>query len=200
MEKTNSAINEALSIAQAEIKSAKFNKVNPHFKNKYADLTAMRDAYQEALSKNGLSIVQVMEDKPDGMLLITRILHKSGEFIESRFPIKIEPNATMQQIGSKITYARRYSISSILSFSAEEEDDGEEDRKQKEVEENEPLLPYQSQELESIIGEDMELKSRLLAYYGKKTKRTAESISDFSQNDFKWIKELIETQKKSVKK
>lgn len=201
MENKNSEINEALAIAQADIKSAKFNKVNPHFKNKYADLSAMREAYQAALSKNGLSIVQVMEEKPDGMLLITKILHKSGESIESRFPIKIASNATMQQIGSMITYARRYSISSILAFSAEEEDDAEEDRKQKEIEavQEESLSAYQSEELETMIGEDLELKNRLLSYYRTKSKGKIEKISDLPKNSFDWIKDTIGKQKKGGK-
>jgi hypothetical protein len=83
----------------------------------------LRDAYQEHLSKFGLCLTQVFEMIPTGMLLVTRLAHESGEFIDSKFPILFGPNETMQQIGSKITYARRFSAGSITGIAAEEDDD-----------------------------------------------------------------------------
>lgn len=216
MDTTNptSAINKALAQAQGEIKSAKFNRTNPHFKNKYADLTAMRDAYQESFSRFGLSLVQLIEDKPDGMVLITRILHESGESIESRFPIKVGPNDTMQVIGSKITYARRYSISAIIAFGSEEEDDGEEERKAKAKfvakpsvvaadNDEEPIEAYEASDegltydqigvLNKVLANDDQRRSNLLNHYSQmyKDKKQIGSLSDIPQSEFSKIVKIL---------
>jgi hypothetical protein len=121
--KENAKLYKALSKAQGEIENAKFNKTNPHFKSKYTDLGGLRDAYQKCLSKNGLCLTQFFEDRQNGMNLVTRLAHESGEYIDSRFAIIVGTNETMQQIGSKITYARRFSIGSITGIGTEEDDD-----------------------------------------------------------------------------
>lgn len=121
--KENAKLYKALSKAQGEIENAKFNKVNPHFKSKYTDLGGLRDAYQKCLSKYGLCLTQFFEDRQGGMVLVTRLAHDSGEYLDSKFTILVGANETMQQIGSKITYARRFSIGSITGIGTEEDDD-----------------------------------------------------------------------------
>ena len=44
MENAGNALAAALAKAQGEMKNAGLNKVNPHFKSKYADLPTIRDA------------------------------------------------------------------------------------------------------------------------------------------------------------
>lgn len=123
--RTSDQINElaaALSLAQAEMKNAKLNKQNPHFKSRYSDLAEIRDAVTPALTKNGLSIVQGTDTVDDGKLIVvTRLLHKSGQWIESRFPISHDKP---QAMGSAITYGRRYTLSAICNIAADEDDDG----------------------------------------------------------------------------
>lgn len=124
--RTSDQINElatALALAQAEMKNAKLNKQNPHFKSRYADLAEIRDAVTPALTKNGLAIVQGIDTSDDGKLLVsTRLLHKSGQWIESRFPISYDKP---QAMGSAITYGRRYTLSAICNIAADEDDDAE---------------------------------------------------------------------------
>ena len=50
---------EALAKAQARIKPAAKDKRNPHFKSEYADLASVWNACREALSANGLALVQI---------------------------------------------------------------------------------------------------------------------------------------------
>ena len=121
--KTSDQINElatALSAAQAEMKNATLNKVNPHFKSKYADLAGIRDTVTPALTKHGLAVVQGTDTTEGGIVVVTRLLHKSGQWMESRFPIAYDKPQTM---GSAYTYARRYSLSAMCSISADEDDD-----------------------------------------------------------------------------
>jgi hypothetical protein len=102
------------------MRNATLNKVNPHFKSKYADLAGIRDTVTPALAKHGLSIVQGTDTLDSGIVVVTRLLHKSGQWIESRFPIAYDKPQTM---GSAYTYARRYSLSAICAISADEDDD-----------------------------------------------------------------------------
>jgi hypothetical protein len=121
--RTSEQINElatALAAAQSEMKNATLNKVNPHFKSKYADLSGIRDTVMPALTKHGLSIVQGTDTADSGIVVVTRLLHKSGQWMESRFPIAYDKPQTM---GSAYTYARRYSLSAMCSISADEDDD-----------------------------------------------------------------------------
>lgn len=110
----------ALAAAQAEMKNAKLNKVNPHFKSKYADLAEIRDTVTPALSKHGIAVVQGTDAAETGILVVTRLVHKSGQWIESRFPIAYDKPQTM---GSAYTYAKRYSLAAICNIAADEDDD-----------------------------------------------------------------------------
>lgn len=113
----------ALAKAQAGMKAATFNKVNPHFKNKYADLSAVLDAIRKPLADNGLSITQTTEVRENGFVLVTTMRHQSGQWIASEYPL---PQAAKpQELGSALTYARRYSLSAIACIAADEDDDAE---------------------------------------------------------------------------
>lgn len=110
----------ALAKAQAEIKNAKLNKTNPHFKSRYADLAEIRDTVTPALSKNSIAVVHGMDATESGIAVVTRLIHASGQWIESRFPIAYDKPQTM---GSAITYGRRYNLSAITNISADDDDD-----------------------------------------------------------------------------
>lgn len=124
--KTSEQINElatALAKAQFGMKNAMLNKTNPHFKSRYADLAAIRDAVIPELSMNGIAAIQGTHFITDMlMVLSTRLLHSSGQWIESEYPIVLDPNKP-QVMGSALTYARRYSLAAICGIAAEEDDD-----------------------------------------------------------------------------
>lgn len=113
----------ALSAAQAEMENAKMNGTNPHFNSKFANLAAIREATLPALTKHGLSITQFTSITEAGsLLLVTRLMHASGQYVEGEFPIAIDQP---QKMGSALTYAKRYSWSGITGVAADEDDDGE---------------------------------------------------------------------------
>jgi hypothetical protein len=115
----------ALCAAQGELKNAKINRQNPHFKNRYADLASVRDAIAPTLAKHGLAITQTMEigELSGGFSLQTMLIHKSGQWVTSEYPLPV--NAKPQELGSALTYARRYSLSSIVGIAADDDDDAE---------------------------------------------------------------------------
>ncbi len=115
----------ALAKAQGDMKAAAFNRVNPHFKNKYADLAAVWDAIRGPLSKNGLSITQTIEPiNGTGTYLRTTLRHASGQWVSSMYPLP--DSAKPQEMGSALTYGRRYSLSSLVGIAADEDDDANE--------------------------------------------------------------------------
>lgn len=120
-----SELAKALALAQAEIKPAAKDKLNPHFKNQYADLASVWDACRSALTKNGISVVQAPGiDQTEAVYLDTILAHTSGEWICGRLPVRPVQN-TPQGLGSALTYARRYGLASMVGV-APDDDDGEE--------------------------------------------------------------------------
>lgn len=108
--------------AQAEMPPVKFDKVNPHFKNEYASLGALLAACVPALNKNDIALTQPIQRTDNGDLLVTtRITHKSGTFQDSSYLV---PRDKPQQMGSGITYGRRYTLQALLGIAGEEDDDG----------------------------------------------------------------------------
>jgi len=115
---------EALAKAQAQMQGAIKDSSNPFFKSKYADLSSVWNSCREPLSNNGIAVIQTTDSGLDGAIeLITTLVHSSGQFIRGRLPIKpVRPDP--QGIGSAISYARRYGLSSIVGV-IQEDDDGE---------------------------------------------------------------------------
>lgn len=115
----------ALAAAQAEMSNATLNKVNPHFKSKYADLAEIRNTVTPVLAKHGLSVSQTTMPDNGVLIVTTRLMHLSGQWIESHYPIIADTNKP-QVMGSAMTYARRYSLAAICNISADEDDDANE--------------------------------------------------------------------------
>ena len=120
---TISTLATALSSAQGELTNVGKGRFNQHFKSSYADIGDGLEVVRPVFAKHGLSVVQATDYNPDTgvFVLITRILHKSGEWIESVYPLPT--SGKIQEQGSAITYARRYSLFSLAGVAAAEEDD-----------------------------------------------------------------------------
>jgi hypothetical protein len=124
--KTSEQINEislALSQAQSQMGFAQKSSINPHFKSKYANLEALIDATKKPLADNGLAIFQG-SDVSDGQLIVsTRLLHKSGQWLETQ--VIMRPKDMLpQSIGSALTYGKRYGWGLVTGISGDEDDDG----------------------------------------------------------------------------
>lgn len=127
--KTSDSIKElsgAFVAAQAELKNATFDAKNPHFGNRYASLAGMRDGVAAVLSKHGLAVIQGTAFDGGIASVNTRLVHKSGEWIESAYPFAVDKP---QAMGSAYTYARRYSLAAICGIASEEDDDANEGSK-----------------------------------------------------------------------
>jgi hypothetical protein len=112
----------SLSKAQAAIEGAVKGKVNPAFKSKYADLASVWDACREALTDNGLSVVQSPGHLHEGrMEMTTMLLHASGEWMRGSLTIPLG-KVDAQAYGSATTYARRYALAAFVGVSPDDDD------------------------------------------------------------------------------
>ena len=91
---------------------------NPFFKTKYTDLNSVIDATDPALEEVGL----VWIDRPNGMNLESDIIDiESGECLTIVTPLLLGKQ-DMQQLGSAITYARRYNRMTMCGLQAVDDD------------------------------------------------------------------------------
>ena len=113
----------ALVKAQNAFGPALKTSTNPHFRSRYADLSACVEAVIDALNNNGIFLLQKNYDCPDGIMVETVFVHESGEMLECgivHFPAtKKDP----QGYASALTYGRRYSLMAACGI-APEDDDG----------------------------------------------------------------------------
>ena len=102
----------ALCKAQSEMKGARALADNPFFKSKYADLESVWEAIREPFTKNGLCVLQPTSIIDGRLVVRTLLLHSSGQMIEGITPVKSKDESA-QAMGSAISYARRYGLSSM---------------------------------------------------------------------------------------
>lgn len=112
----------ALVKAQKEFGPALKTSSNPHYRTKYADLAACVEAVIDGLNNNGIYLMQLTEDHPDGIKIQTVFVHESGEQISSGWLFVPAAKADPQGFGSALTYARRYSLMTACGIAPEDDD------------------------------------------------------------------------------
>lgn len=130
----NTAMNKALINAQKCVLTAVKDGNNPAFKSKYATLDSVLAAIRAPLCENGFALIQDATSTADSVSVVTRLLHEGGGELVSQpltAPLKKEFTRdgkecppSVQQIGSLVTYLRRYSLCPFLGVSLDDDDDG----------------------------------------------------------------------------
>jgi hypothetical protein len=113
----------ALVMAQKEFGPALKTSTNPHFRSRYADLSACVEAVIDALNNNGIALIQQTHDDATGVTVETIFLHESGETLSCGRLHVPASKQDPQGFGSALTYARRYSLMAACGI-APEDDDG----------------------------------------------------------------------------
>lgn len=125
----------ALAKAHKAYKPLKKDTINPYYNSKYADLAAVIEATDEALSDNELVIVQLPSFADGKAIVKTIIAHSSGEFIAEDLPLTL-PSVKNKETGEiifkddpqslsiSVSYGRRISYQAFTSVAAELDDDG----------------------------------------------------------------------------
>lgn len=112
----------ALVIAQKAMLPLIKDSDNPFFKSKYADLHAVTEACYPALQANGICVIQSAESLgSEGINIRTRLIHSSGQFIETECAIP-PAGQDPQKYGSAVTYGRRYGLQAAVGLAATDDD------------------------------------------------------------------------------
>lgn len=97
---------------------------NAHRKYNYVELSGIMESARKPLAENGLAVTQFFEDGQEQPILVTQLLHESGQVLESR--LRLLPTTDYHALGSACTYSRKYALAALLGCVAEgEDDDGE---------------------------------------------------------------------------
>ena len=90
---------------------------------KYADLADVDDAATPVLAKHGLAFVTVPRRTDSGAYeLVGTLIHgPTGEKLEGPLPLQ---GRTAQELGSSLTYMRRYLMAAMTGIVTDEDDDG----------------------------------------------------------------------------
>lgn len=132
-QKGQGKIAKALAAAQGEMHNPAFDSDNPYFKSKYASLAAIRNACIPVLAKHNICLVQFVSASGKEVSCTTTLFHESGESITGpAFTLPAtkldkdgrEKPLDAQAIGSACTYARRYSMQSVVGLVGDADDDG----------------------------------------------------------------------------
>jgi hypothetical protein len=114
----------ALRAAMVRMTGVVKDSKNPHFKNDYASLEAVIETSRPVLSEGNMCAIQgVGAFDGRAIAITTRILHDSGQWIESEASIPLA-KIDAQGAGSAITYGRRYALMAMLGL-APVDDDGQ---------------------------------------------------------------------------
>lgn len=118
----------ALAAFQAEMpvvaknKTAKVPmKAGGSYSYQYADLADVTSAAMPVLTKHGLSFSSCPRLTESGYEVVGILLHVSGERLEGSLPLH---GRQAQELGSSLTYARRYLLGCMTGIVTEVDDDG----------------------------------------------------------------------------
>ena len=101
---------------QSEFKGMKPDSSNPFFKSTYISLDGILETARPILAKNGLAVIQEATGDGDYIFVKTKLIHESGEMIETEV-LKMKPQKNdPQSMGSCITYSKRYQLAALLGI------------------------------------------------------------------------------------
>jgi len=154
----------ALVKAQRAFGPALKSSTNPHFRSKYADLSACVEAVIEGLNGAGIALIQRTSMDDTGVTVETVFVHESGEMLECG---KLHVPAAKQDpqgYGSALTYARRYSLMAACGIAPEDDDGNAATRKQAQPA-SEPNVKFIEEQL-NVMATCATIDELKLAYNG----------------------------------
>ena len=139
-----STIFQAFIRAQKAFGPALKTSTNPHFRSRYADLSACVEAVIDALNDNGLGLIQTTHQSEGGVCVETILVHESGATMSSGMLHVPASKADAQGYGSALTYARRYSLMAICGIAPEDDDGNHAVKTYAKKKTNDDHLPWES--------------------------------------------------------
>lgn len=131
----------------------------------YADLADIWEAIRKPLKDNGLAVTQMLKSTDTTDFIVTKIWFENGETEKEEFAIPTGGKSP-QEVGSVITYYKRYALGAALGISTEEDDDGASGNSKPEKKEIKPpiKLPYKTPQEDNIrsMGKQLGYEDRII--------------------------------------
>jgi len=199
-----SEINKALAELQANLPritkdlTAKVEtRTGSSYKYQYADLAQISRELLPLLSKNGLSFSSRPTRRDGQFVLAYELRHVSGEQIDGEWPLP--DRGTPQEIGSAVTYARRYCLCAVTGLAPDDEDhdaivaEKAERRRRREpspekaaAPKAKPMSADQQKRMQTLfeqLGMGPKDREERLAYAKKVVKRELRSATEMSHDE-----------------
>jgi len=149
---------------------------------KHAKIEDVITACRVPLADNDLSVVQFPRSAEKGISLETRIMHKSGQWLQDELTMAITTKATPHEYGKLITYMRRYALAAILAV-AQEDDDAQSmqvtTEKQNSQNSDKPIDMTRVKAIQDLLDNDLERIGKFMEICG------VNHLSEIMQSDYK---------------
>lgn len=88
----------------------------------YANIADVLREVRPVLARHGLCVVAGQSLEEDAVVVVSRLLHESGQYLETDCRVPVDRQGGIHGVGSAITYARRYALLALLGIAAEDDD------------------------------------------------------------------------------
>jgi hypothetical protein len=153
----------AMAKAFAAMEAAIKDSENPHFKSKYADLTAVIATVKPPLIANGLWFTQLTHEQEGGVSVETIVCHESGERFSFGKLFVPASKRDAQGYGSALSYARRYALVTAFGVPVEDDDGNAASKAPPKAAKQEPA---KQEEPDFIVPDDVTLAIQLCEALG----------------------------------
>jgi hypothetical protein len=93
---------------------------------RYASLATGLDLIRKCLGQHQIAVLQSTTVDQGRIMLTTRLVHASGEWVASLWPVCHVAEASAQMRGAALTYARRYALFTLVGIAGEDDLDAPE--------------------------------------------------------------------------
>lgn len=175
------AFNKDFTSMQSEITTVTKSKQGHNYK--YATLEDIVDIVRPTLEKHGFAVSFGVNTTSDIIVTCT-LMHKEGHSIETTMQLPADKSGSknaVQAIGSSVSYAKRYTLSSLLNIATRDDDDAQAAMQQ----DQRTITRGQSQTLESKY--EKLPKERQEKFDGWLSSLGANSISEVKASQFNTV-------------
>lgn len=175
------AFNKDFTAMQSEITTVTKSKQGHNYK--YATLEDIVDIVRPTLEKHGFAVSFGVNTTTDIIVTCT-LMHKEGHSIETTMQLPADKTGSknaVQAIGSSVSYAKRYTLSSLLNIATRDDDDAQASMQR----DQRTITRGQSQTLESKY--EKLPKERQEKFDGWLSSLGANSISEVKASQFNTV-------------
>ncbi len=142
----------------------------------YSDLEEIRKTIRKPLSENNLCFTQIITTYEGKQYLVTILMHGSGQWIKSY--LRMNDAIDLKELGSNITYLKRYSLAAMLGLVADDDLDAISDEIEKPNISYDKITMDQALTIVQLIGDDDLLREEVINVIQKETKNKDASFPE----------------------